>query len=510
MVVHNPFGDITLSQATLPEFVLARARDLAGKPALVDGPTGRTLTYGELADAVERMAAELGRSGVEQGDVLALSWPNSPEFAVAYLAILAAGAAMTPVSPLATAADVAHQMADCGARGLLTPVELVPPSLAERREPFLSGNTPVPPGPAEAVQGGDLALIPYSSGTTGLPKGVVLCHRSMVVSLCQNATAHRVAEDDVVVAVLPLFHIYGMQMTLNLALRAGATVVTMPRFDLGAFLTTVERYRVTRAELVPPILLALAQAPVVADHDLSSLRVVTCGAAPLSPQVEQVCRDRLGCQVKQGYGMTEFAGGTHIVPDGAPSRPGSIGPPVPGAECKVVDLSSGAELGPGQAGELLIRTPAVMSGYLNNPEATARTVDVEGWLWTGDIAQADEDGWFYVVDRVKDLIKYNGYPVAPAELEAILLTHRAVADAAVVPSPNAETGEVPKAFVVLRGEASEDDLMLYVAERVAPYKQIRRLELVDSIPKSSSGKVLRRVLVERERATQNQPAEAAG
>jgi acyl-CoA synthetase (AMP-forming)/AMP-acid ligase II len=500
MIVHSPLGDVTLPQAPLPDFVLARARDLAGKPALIDGPTGRTLTYGQLADAVERTAAALRQSGVEQGDILALSLPNSPEFAVAYLAILSAGAANTPMSPLATAADVAHQMADCGARGLVTTGQLVPSSLSERHEPV----------PAEAARRGDLALVPYSSGTSGLPKGVILSHRTMVVSLCQNAAAHRVAEDDVVVAVLPLFHIYGMQMTLNLALRAGATVVTMPRFDLRGFLRTVERYQVTRAELVPPILLTLAKDPAVADYELSSLRVVTCGAAPLAPKVEEVCRERLGCQLKQGYGMTEFAGGTHIVPDGAPSRSGSIGPPVPGVECKVVDVSTGAELGPGRPGELLIRTPAVMAGYLNNPEATARTVDVDGWLRTGDIAYADEDGWFYVVDRVKDLIKYNGYPVAPAELEAVLLTHRAVADAAVVPSPHAETGEVPKAFVVLRGDASEDDLMSFVAERVAPHKRIRRLELVDSIPKSPSGKVLRRVLVERERASQDQPAEATG
>jgi acyl-CoA synthetase (AMP-forming)/AMP-acid ligase II len=498
MVVHSPLGDVTLSDASLPDFVLARARDLRAKPAIVDGPTGRTVTYGELAGGVERRAAELRRNGLEPGDILALSLPNSPEFVLTYLAILAAGAAITPVSPLATPADVAHQMADCGARGVVTTTAV--PSLGDRREP----------GAGEPVQRGDLALVPYSSGTTGLPKGVVLCHRSIVVSLCQNGAAHRVAEDDVVVAVLPLFHIYGMQMTLNLALRAGATVVTMPRFELGAFLTTVERYRVTRAELVPPILLALAGAPAVADHDLSSLRVVTCGAAPLAPGVEEVCRDRLGCQVKQGYGMTEFAGGTHIVPDGAPSRTGSIGPPVPGVDCKVVDLSTGAELGPGEPGELLIRTPAVMSGYLNNPEATARAVDGEGWLRTGDIARFDTDGWFSVVDRVKDLIKYKGYPVAPAELEAVLLSHRAVADAAVVPSPHAETGEVPKAFVVLRGDASAEDLMAFVAERVAPYKRIRRLELVDSIPKSPSGKVLRRLLVERERATRGQPVEATG
>jgi acyl-CoA synthetase (AMP-forming)/AMP-acid ligase II len=248
----------------------------------------------------------------------------------------------------------------------------------------------------------------------------------------------------------------------------------------------------------------------VADHDLSSLRVVTCGAAPLPTDVEVMCGERLGCQVKQGYGMTEFAGGTHLVPDGAPSRPGSIGPPVPGAECRVVELATGAELGPGHPGELLIRTPAVMSGYLNAPEATTQTVDVDGWLRTGDIVYADEDGWFFVVDRVKDLIKYKGFQVAPAELEAVLLSHRAVADAAVVPSPHAETGEVPKAFVVLHDDASEDDLMAFVAERVAPYKRIRRLQLVDSIPKSPSGKILRRLLVERERATQDQPAEAAG
>jgi len=515
MVVHSPLGGVTLSEASLPDFVLARARDLAGKSAIIDGLTGRTLTYGQLVDDVGRGASALRRRGVELGDVCGLCSPNSPHFVVAFLAILSAGAVITPISPLATGADVAHQLADCGARWLMTTSELAgkigePARTSGVEEVFVLGDTGLGPSfaallereegpPAEAVERSELALIPYSSGTTGLPKGVVLSHRSLVASLCQNGLAHRVGEDDVVLAVLPFFHIYGMQMTLNLALRAGATVVTMPRFEVGAFLTLVERYRVSRVEVVPPILLTLARDPAVAQADLSSLRVVTCGAAPLAPEVEDACRERLGCQVKQGYGMTEFAGGTHIVPDGAAGRPGSIGPPLPGVECRVVDLQTRADLGPGERGELLIRTPAVMSGYLGNPEATASTVDDQGWLRTGDIAYADQDGWFFVVDRVKDLIKYKGYPVAPAELEAVLLSHRAVADAAVVSSPHAEVGEVPKAFVVLRDEASEDDLMAFVAERVAPYKRIRRLELVDSIPKSPSGKVLRRLLVERER-----------
>jgi acyl-CoA synthetase (AMP-forming)/AMP-acid ligase II len=265
----------------------------------------------------------------------------------------------------------------------------------------------------------------------------------------------------------------------------------------------IERHRVTKAHLVPPIILALAKDPAVAGRDLSSLQWINSGAAPLSAELAAACAARLGCTVVQGYGLTETSPVTHAVPvEREANRPGSIGPPIPGTECKVVDVLDGSELGPGEDGELWIRGPQVMRGYLGDEEATANTLDDAGWLHTGDIGHADEDGWFYLVDRVKELIKYKGFQVAPAELEAVLLEHPGVADAAVVASPDEEAGEVPKAFIVTADDADLDieDVKAFVAARVASYKQLRRVELTDAIPKSASGKVLRRVLVERERA----------
>ena len=277
----------------------------------------------------------------------------------------------------------------------------------------------------------------------------------------------------------------------------GATVVILPRFDPAAFFRAVEVYRATRAELVPPMVLGLAASDLIDSHDVSSLRVLTSGAAPLGADLARACAQRIGCRVKQAYGLTEIAGGSHIAPDDGPDRPDSIGPALPGVECRVVDSESGADAGTGAAGELLIRAPGIMRGYLGDPEVTAATVDSAGWLHTGDIVTVDDNGWYFVADRVKELIKYKGLSVAPAELEGLLLTHPAVADAAVVRHPDQAAGEVPKAYLVLRGAVSERELMDWVAERVAPYKRVRLVEFTDSIPKSPSGKILRRLLVAR-------------
>jgi len=258
--------------------------------------------------------------------------------------------------------------------------------------------------------------------------------------------------------------------------------------------------RATKAHLVPPIVLALAKSPLVERFDLSSLTLVNSGAAPLSAELADTCARRLDCTVVQGYGLTETSPVTHAVPvERAVNRPGSIGPPVPGTACRVVDVASGEDLGPGEDGEVWIRGPQVMRGYLGDEASTADTLDADGWLHTGDIGHADEDGWFYLVDRLKELIKYKGFQVAPAELEALLLTHPAVADVAVVPIADEDAGEVPKAFVVAREELAADALMTWVAERVAPHKRVRAIEWVDEIPRSPSGKILRRVLRDRGR-----------
>jgi acyl-coenzyme A synthetase/AMP-(fatty) acid ligase/pimeloyl-ACP methyl ester carboxylesterase len=516
-VIHSPYDEVDLAETTLTAFVLGRAVDWGDRPAIIDGVSGRTMSYRELADAVGRVAAALAARGVAKGDVLALLSANCPEFAIMLYAALSIGAVITTINPLTPAHDIARQLEHADARWLATTPQLLEQkgrdaaAAADVREIFVFGEadgaTPFASLlcedraiPSVEVGPDDVALLPYSSGTTGLPKGVVLTHRNLVASLCQTRTVHRVRDDDVVIAVLPLFHIYGMQVTLNLGLSAGATVVVMPRFELETFLRLVQEHRVTRADLVPPIVLALAKQPIVDSFDLSSLRVVTSGAAPLGADLALACAQRLGCRVKQAYGMTEFGGGTHIAPDVGRDDPESIGPALPGVECRVVDVATGLDVGPGEPGELLIRTPGTMRGYLNNPKATADTIGPEGWVRTGDLVTVDEDGWFRVSDRLKELIKYKGNQVAPAELESLLLSHPAVADVAAIGSPDPEAGEVPMAFVVVRSPASADELMRYVADRVAPYKKVRRLQFVDEIPKSPSGKILRRILVERERA----------
>jgi acyl-CoA synthetase (AMP-forming)/AMP-acid ligase II len=327
----------------------------------------------------------------------------------------------------------------------------------------------------------------------------MLTHRNLVAGLSELRLVHRVSERDVVAAVLPQFHILGFECTA-LALLEGATVVMLPRYELETFLGAIRDHGVTRAEVVPPIVLELANDERVKDFDVPSLRVLTAAAAPLATDAARACAGRLGCRVKQAYGLTELSGGTHVAPDDGPDRPDSVGPPLPGVECRVVHPETGVDLGPGEAGELLLRSPSATRGYLHNPRATSATIDADGWVHTGDLVVVDAEGWYQVIDRIKELIKYKGSQVAPAELEGILLTHPAVADVAVVRSPDQSAGEVPKAFVVLKAPASPEDLISWVAQRVAPYKQVRRVEFLDAIPKSPSGKILRRALVERERA----------
>jgi acyl-CoA synthetase (AMP-forming)/AMP-acid ligase II len=288
---------------------------------------------------------------------------------------------------------------------------------------------------------------------------------------------------------------------MNLGLLAGATLVTMPRFDLEQFLDLLERHRVTRAYVVPPIALALAKDPAVERRDLSALKHILCGAAPLGGDLAEEVAERIGCSVSQGCGMTEMSPVTHMVPpSSAAKKPGSIGPPIPGTECRLIDSDTGRDSEPGGSGELWMRGPQVMQGYLGNRKATAAMIDDDGWLHSGDVAIVDEDGWFAIVDRVKELIKYKGFQVAPAELEAILITHPQVADCAVIGIPDDEAGELPKAFVVPAGDDLDVEvLMTFVAEQVAPHKRIRAIELVAEIPKSPSGKILRRLLRDRER-----------
>jgi acyl-CoA synthetase (AMP-forming)/AMP-acid ligase II len=367
----------------------------------------------------------------------------------------------------------------------------------EGARPFaeLFGDPSESPDPEIDVDN-DLAVLPYSSGTTGLPKGVMLTHRNLVANLVQVDAALPVKPDDVLIAVLPFFHIYGQTVIMNLGLRSGAQIVTMPRFDLDEFLRLIAERRVTQAYVVPPIALALAKHPAVDGADLSSVDLVMSGAAPLGAELARQVSERVGCPVMQGYGMTEASPVTHLVPPAESEiRGGKIGVPLADTECRVVDPGTGADV---ERGELWIRGPQVMKGYLNNPEATEETIDSDGWLHTGDVAAVDADGVFEIVDRLKELIKYKGFQVPPAELEALLLTHPEVSDAAVVGVPDQEAGELPKAFVVASDAVGDEDIMEFVAGQVSPQKRVRLLERVEEIPKSPSGKILRRVLAERE------------
>jgi len=507
--------DVEVGGTTVPALVLEHAARLGDKPALVDAASGRTLGYRQLAAGVERVAAGLAARGFARGDTLALYSPNLPEYALAAYGAMAAGGVVTGANPLLTTEELAGQLADAEARLLVT----VPPFLdralaaadkagvqevlvfgeAEGAASFRELVAHDHPPARVAVDPDDLAALPYSSGTTGLPKGVELTHANLVTNVRQSQAALGFREDDVVVAVAPFFHAMGFNIVLPCSLAAGATAVTLPRFDLEGFLQAIQEHRATLTIVVPPVALALAGHPLVESYDLSSLRLLGVGAAPLGASVEQRCAERLGCVTGQGLGMTEAAALIAVGPLDAPRR-GSVGRLVPNTEARIVDPESGADLGPGRTGELWVRGPQVMRGYRDRPEATAQTVDADGWLHSGDLCYLDEDGYLYVVDRLKELIKYKGYQVAPAELEHLLLTHPAVADAAVVPRPDPEAGEVPVAHVALRGPATAEELLAYVAERVAPYKRVRAVRLTDSVPRSPAGKLLRRVLVEAERA----------
>src|SRR6266576_603456 len=526
MIFRGPYPDVAIPEVSITDFIFQTAGEFKDKPALIDGPSGRTLTYGQFEDAVRRTAASLAQKGFRKGDVFGIFSTNCPEYGVAFHAVAMLGGINTLVNPLYPAEEAAFQLNNAGAKLLVTSPQFVDKAreaaeLSKIEELFVfgeaEGSTPfdsllqsdgdVPE--VEINPREDLVALPYSSGTTGLPKGVMLTHYNLVANMCQMEGLQYFTQDDTLICVLPLFHIYGLVVVLNMGLYQGATIVTVPRFELEPFLQTIQDYGVTLTHLVPPIVLMLSKNPVVDNYDLSKLKTIFSGAAPLDEHLTRACMERLDCEVRQGYGMTETSPVTHSSPaDPAQVKFGSVGVPAPNTECKVVDLETGESLGPYKEGEVCVRGPQIMKGYLNRPDATAQTIDVDKWLHTGDIGYADSDGHFFIVDRAKELIKYKGFQVPPAELEALLLTHPQVADAAVIPCHDDEAGEVPKAFVVLRGETGNTtleaqvtsrELMDFIAERVAPHKKIRSVEFIDKIPKSASGKILRRVLVQAER-----------
>jgi len=529
----SPFPEVEIPSKSVYDYLFGDLAEAdADRVALVDTATGRDHTYREMVGRIDEFAGALAGRGVGVGDVVGVLLPNSAAFVVTFHGILRAGATATTINVLFTPSDIAKQLTDSKARMLVTVAALaeqaeqgataagLPPDalvvldgdgLAASGHPnaaeLIAGATPPPQ--VSFAPSAHLAVLPYSSGTTGNPKGVMLTHRNLVANVAQIRPLHGMVADDVVLAVLPFFHIYGLTVLLNAALHARARLVIMRSFDLEKFLENIQNHKCTIAFIAPPVAVALAKHPLVDRYNLSSLNVVMSGAAPLDADLGHAVADRLGCRVVQGYGMSELSPVSHITPfDGGKRNMGTIAPlssvgwTVSNAASKLVDPETRSEIdippeGLSETGELWFKGPNVMAGYLGNDAATAETIDEDGWLHTGDLARVDSYGCVYIVDRLKELIKYKGYQVPPAELEALLLSHPAIADAAVVGVIDPESGEeVPKAFVVKQSGAdlTADEVIDFVAGQVAPYKKVRQVEFIDAVPKSAAGKILRKDL----------------
>lgn len=485
------------------------------------------LTYREVVGMVNCIANGLYNLGLRKGDKVCLLMTNRPEYTVSFIAAASIGVVVSPMNPAYKDREVGYQLENSEASAIIIQRELLPllqlvlsqKNLPNLKHIIVTGDSapesmpeavpwakmmressPEQP-PRVEVSGDDLLALPYSSGTTGLPKGVMLTHRNLVSNNLQFTTALQTNTTDVALLFLPFYHIYGVMLTGSF-LACGATQVMMERFDLLQSLELCEKHGVTYYFAVPPIIVGLANAPV----DLSKLKTVKyifSGAAPLPLDPARRLEEKTGLQVVQGYGLTESSPLTHSQPkDKDLARPDSVGLPTHNTEQKVVDIETGErELPIGEDGEIIIRGPQIMQGYWKAPEATAQSLR-NGWLYTGDIGHIDADGYTYIVDRKKEMIKYKGFGIAPAEIEALLMEHPAVMDSAVIGVPDEEAGEAPKGFVVLRAghTATPDEIITFANGKLAGYKKVHYIEIVESIPKNASGKILRRELKELEKA----------
>eukprot|EP00898_Chlorokybus_atmophyticus_P001751 jgi/Chlat1/2577/Chrsp175S02417 len=518
---------VDIPDLPLHEFVLKDCARYGDKPALIDGGSGRSYTFQELPTLVAKVAVGLTQQGLKQGDVLMLLSPNLIEFPLVVLGALTIGVAVSTCNPLYTSEEISAQLKNSNAKVVVTiPLFLEKVQAANPTIPVITigeahGSATVPLSrmiatadpallPAVKVSPDDIAILPYSSGTTGMPKGVILTHRNIVANIVQVCSSGRanISDQDVLLGLLPMFHIYGISCIMFSGITTGASIVFMPKFDLAEMLALIALYRISVVHVAPPILLALAKHPIVDKYDMSSLTRIISGAAPMAKDLADAVVKRLKVVVAQGYGMTECSPVATLTTDiASPPKPcklGSIGTVLPNMEIKIVSVQTGKDLAHNEHGELCIRGPNVMKGYLNDLEATKVTIDSQGWLHTGDLGYIDQDEEVFIVDRVKELIKYKGYQVPPAELEALLVAHPSIADAAVVPQKDTEAGEVPVGFVVKapNTDITEEAVMEYCAQRVAPYKKLRRVVFVDAIPKAASGKILRRELRARLQQTQ--------
>ncbi|HWX92954.1 MAG TPA: AMP-binding protein [Terriglobales bacterium] len=507
------------SNLFLHDLILDSCRKFPQKVALIDASINRCFTYADYGDTVEGLAHGLAATGLKTGEVVAIFLPNSWEFAATYHAVTLAGAIPTLLNPTYREREVRYQLENSGAAMLVTDGATLGninlgglPNLrrvyatrqatpgAEEFAGLLRASSAVLPSPVASSKE-TIAALPYSSGTTGLPKGVMLSHHNLVANIYQltgpNGTAFTPA--DIMLCFLPLYHIYGLNVALNPMLTLGATIVLIPRFNVPQLLGLLVSAGVTMMPVVPPALNALNQAAEAGQFPANhSVRWVKSGAAPLAPELARRFMELTGIRICQGYGMTEASPVTHVgYLDEAQYKPESIGQALVQTECRVLDANE-REVGPGEPGELVMRGPQFMLGYWKEPKATAAALR-DGWYWSGDVVSRDANDFFYVLDRSKEMIKYKGFPVAPAEVEAVLMEHPAVRDCGVVARPNLEAGEIPCAFVVLRegqpsGDAMKESLCAFVAERLTSYKQPREVRFVDAVPRTPSGKILRREL----------------
>ena len=509
---------------TLAELVSDVAQRNGSKPALIFADT--PISYADLNTQIERAANGLAARGIAKGDRVALYVPNIPEFVVAYYAILRCGAIVVPINVLYRAEEITYVLQHSEAKAFILFADFAPQGIAgAEKAPSVStvivlgdvapkGTTSwealtdasAPERLPVKVTPGDIATICYTSGTTGRSKGAMLTHRNLVANCeqWQRMERGRAKESDVLLLVLPLFHIYAMNNAMNLYLCAGATIVLVRRFDALYVLEQIQKHRCTMFHGVPPMYITWVNTPTLGDYDLSSMRSAFSGAASLPVQVLDRFQTVTGIEIVEGYGLTETSPTTHGNCAGAVSKPGTVGPPIPGVEARLVD-DEDRDVLPGTPGEIICRGENITIGYWRSPTATAEALR-NGWFHTGDIATIDEDGYYRIVDRKKDMINSGGFKVWPREVEEVLFWHPAVREAAVVAMPDAHWGERPIAYVALKeGQTvTQEELMAYCKAHLASYKAPSLIKFRDELPKLPTGKVLRRVL--REEARQLTPA----
>jgi len=540
-------------------FLDQTAERVPNRIAIIFG--GMELTFSELRDLSNRFANALMAMGIKKGDKVAIHLPNCPQFAIAYYGAIKTGATYTPISPLLAPNEVQHQLNDSGAKTLISldlvypsissiipntqvqnvittsiadcynpviqplkPLEKIPVPDTIDMAPLLKDHQAVAPEVEIDVKN-DLVHLAYTGGTTGLSKGVMLTHYNVVVNVCQvtawftgsqielrdgqpvfvfpdNVDPLRdrpiALDEETALVVVPWFHAMGTVGYLNNMVFGGNTMVVFPRFEAREYIDAVKKYNATILGGAPQLYIPLINLPDFDSYDLSGIKFAASGAAPLALPVLDKMLEAFSGAVCEGYGLTECTMCSNFnPPDREKIRVGSVGLPIFDTECKIIDLETGEDLPPGQEGEVLIKGPQVMQGYWNKPEETAKVLK-DGWLYTGDIGKEDEEGYFYITDRKKDMIIYKGYNVYPRELEEVIFTHPAVEQCAVVGKPDMDVGESPIAFVQLKqgAEATPEEITQHTNSQIAAYKKIREIRFLDAIPVSPAGKVLKRQLRE--------------